>query len=158
MQVNQISATNDFELSGKLASASGNSALFALFLAMQFQPGYQAPRFAKEAPSEFVDDLSRLNHYPRANLYASEQDYEHTSAVGKNIAQAQLNNAKLLMAMHPDPLAPQDMSKTVPLEVKVNCSYTTQMRLSLASNSTQEIVPDPTQLTSIIDESAKLLS
>lgn len=148
------------ELTGRLNRASGQGAVFSLYLAMQMQPGAVHPGYA-QTPDAPVDDaavLQQLNQYRRAPLAT---DAAHLSALAYSsilVAGHDIAGMHLWQAMHPDPLAMvNDKAKIAP-EVVANCSLPTQLRQYQDIQHDTAIPCDETLLNDVVEGSRHLLT
>ena len=154
----QIQPANH-EWQGSLGRATGEGALFSLYLAIQMQPGAPAARF-ETTPAPTFDEtafLTSLNHYRRAPTSAQPASLS-TVGVYSQLTQTQdMATLSLWRAMHPDPLAIADNPTRLEPQVVANCSLATQLKLR-ENHRDAAWQCDETQLDDIITGSASLLS
>lgn len=154
-----VNPANDLEWSGTLARASSHRALFSLYLAMHCQPGSKPLTIDDAFQDKAADDVGfpdRINHYPRAALSPTQQDFAALNVSSALANKGEIVSLSLWQMMHPDPLSAHNDTTLLPDDVKANCSYATQQRLKQAIAST--IDTDPTTLDDVITGSQQLLT
>lgn len=148
----------DREWTGELARAAGRGALFSLYLSIHCQPGAEQLKLIEaEENTPLADDgLFSLNHYRRPALKAASGDYTNAK-ITSTMAQSGISAAfSLWQSMHPEPLSISDNAKSIPAEIKANCSLATQLRLSAPKPHQRQV--DETGLFDIIEGSSALLT
>ncbi|MGS2719636.1 VC2046/SO_2500 family protein [Paraglaciecola aestuariivivens] len=146
----QALVANDYELNGQINQAAGQGAKFALLMAMLEQDSLHRPQFDKDQPESSKQTESIPNYYRNPQLSADASYWQSCESTRQFVHQAQMQSAKLWLAMHPEPLALNDKVDTIDPEVIANCSLATQRRMHQAANPTIKI--DETKLYDILHE------
>jgi hypothetical protein len=122
----------DIEYNGALNHATGQGAKFALLLAMLEQNTLLRPSMAKDDDSAQLDQqslLAGLSYYRAAPLAADEQYWSLVTNTEGYIHNGDLDNARLWLAMHPEPLSLHNDALHIPEEIIENCSLVVRERL-----------------------------
>lgn len=156
---NQAILSKDLEWSGTVVRATNHRALFALYMAIQSQPGKETLRLEPDKEQNTVSDGDyphRLNHYPKVSLAADSSHIRALEISSQLVSKNNIRALSLWQIMHPDPLSHKNDSLAIPAEIKANCSLVTQQKL--AALKAPEIERDATKLTDIVDGSQTLLT
>ena len=148
----------DREWSGQLARAAGSGALFSLYLSMHCQPGAEPLKLiASEENTDSSDNgLLGLNHYRRPRLNAADSDYKN-AVMSSVMAHSGISAAlSLWQSMHPEPLSITNNARSIPADIKANCSLATQLRLTSPPINQKQV--DETGLFDVIEGSSLLLT
>ena len=159
ISANQAILTQDLEWSGTVVRATNHRALFALYMAIQSQPGKETIRFAAEKEQSNVSDNDyphRLNHYPRASLAADGSHFKALQISSQLVKENNTRDLSLWQIMHPDPLSHKNNCLSIPAEIKTNCSLVTQQKL--VALETTEPKSDVTMLSDVVTGSQTLLT
>lgn len=141
---------HDIEYNGELNRATHQGAKFALLLSMLEQNALFRPHIAPDPKVELASDIQNLSHYRSAPM-APTSAYWHEVVQTEHFIQAgELDNAKLWLAMHPEPLSLLNDAKHIPEEVLDNCSLVVRQRLEKVKIS--ELPQDPTGLYDILQD------
>jgi beta-glucosidase/6-phospho-beta-glucosidase/beta-galactosidase len=142
----------DIEYNGGLNHATGQGAKFALLLAMLEQNAMLRPTIAKDdddVQDKYQSDLVGLSFYRSAPLAADEQYWSQVSATEGYIQSGELANAKLWLAMHPEPLSLHNDAKHISDEIIENCALPVRERLK---QSQKQFTQDATGLYDILQD------
>ena len=148
------------ELTGRLNRASGQGAVFSLYLAIQMQPGAVHPGYT-QAPEKPVDEaafLQQLNQYRRPPLATGAAHLAALAYSSELVAREDVAGMHLWQAMHPDPLSAVNDADKIPPEVMVNCSLPTQLRQYQDASQYTSKSCDETLLDEVIAGSRTLLT
>jgi hypothetical protein len=144
------SQLHDIEYNGELNRAAQQGAKFALLLSMLEQNTLFRPHIAADDAENPASDIPSLSHYRSARL-AANSDYWHEVVQTENYIQSgELQNARLWLAMHPEPLSLMNDAKQIPQEVLENCALATRQRIE--KSKLNEVAQDPTSLFDILSE------
>lgn len=148
----------DREWSGELARAAGSGALFSLYLSIHCQPGAEQLKLVEDTENQqrTDDELLSLNYYRRPALKAESADYTNAQT-SLAMAQSGVSAAfSLWQSMHPEPLSISDNAKSIPADIRANCSLATQLRLAAPRTHQKQV--DETGLFEVIEGSSALLT
>lgn len=122
----------DIEYNGVLNHATGEGAKFALLLAMLEQNTLLRPSMAKDDDSAQLSEQSQLaglSYYRAAPLAADEHYWSLVTNTEHFIQSGDIDNARLWLAMHPEPLSLHNDALHIPEEIIENCSLVVRERL-----------------------------
>jgi hypothetical protein len=142
----------DFEYSGSLNKATAQGAKFALLMAMLEADCLQRPYIepSKIVGKSLAEILAPISHYRPLPL-AAHPDYWQQVEQTENLVQAgHIDDARLWLCMHPEPLALQNDPKFIAHDILVNCALSTQQRFK--NRSEQALRTDETLLFDILDQ------
>lgn len=140
----------DIEYNGGLNHATGQGAKFALLLAMLEQNPMLRPTIAKddeEVQDKYQKDIAGLSFYRSAALAADEQYWDKVKFTEGYIQRGELHNAKLWLAMHPEPLSLFNDAKHISDDIIENCALPVRERLK---QSQKQFTQDVTGLYDIL--------
>lgn len=141
---------HDIEYNGELNRATQQGAKFALLLSMLEQNALFRPHIAADPKVELASDMQSLSYYRSAPISATSA-YWHKVVQTEHFIQAgELDNAKLWLAMHPEPLSLLNDAKHIPQEVFENCSLAVRHRFATANSN--EVQQEPAGLYDILQE------
>ena len=149
----QTLTRTDAELSGRLSSAAGQGAQFALLLAMLEQNVLHRPNYAKSEDTLVAADKDfpeRLNNYPPVSLSATSTHFACADVANRLFRDGESRNAQLWLAMHPDPLSMYNDPSRIDDEVVQNCDLPTQTYLQIPRPS--DIPVDATLMLDVIEQ------
>ncbi|MGO4893755.1 VC2046/SO_2500 family protein [Flavobacterium sp. W21_SRS_FM6] len=138
----------DIEYNGELNRAAQQGAKFALLLSMLEQNILFRPHIAADEAQSPASDIPSLSHYRRAPLAANVDYWQEVVHTERFIQRGELQNARLWLAMHPEPLSLFNDAKHIPDEVLENCALTTRQRVKPGNNS--GVAQDPTKLFDLL--------
>ena len=142
----------DIEYNGVLNHATGQGANFALLLAMLEQNTLLRPSIGKDDDTQdnLQGQLAGLSHYRSPPLAADEQYWSLVTSTQHFIQGGELDNARLWLAMHPEPLSLHNDALHIPDEVLENCSLLVRERLK--NQQAKEFKQDATGLYDILQD------
>ncbi|WP_338517587.1 VC2046/SO_2500 family protein [Alteromonas gracilis] len=152
---NTIDPSIFWETSGVLSKATSEGALFSLYLAMH-QHAIAEPLRIKNNESESSTnsldaELLSLNHYPKASLEASNNDWDKMATLSK-LMTSDLATARLYQVMNPQPLTQTNDASRLSDDVVNNCSLGAQKRISTSYSN--EIEEDNTLMYDVLSASS----
>lgn len=141
----------DIEYNGALNRATQQGANFALLLAMLEQDCTLRPYIEpdNEPSLNLAQELASLAHYPTIPLKPGEQYWTEVMFTQQLIAAGALEDAKLWLAMHPEPLSLHNSAEHIPDEIVENCSL--QVRERINKQQSNRFAQDATGLYDILD-------
>ena len=138
----------------------GNADAFKLTLSL-FDGGRPALiNWQHEPPVTDEHFPQRLNHYRRPATQCSEAALNTYLRWQQSVSKAPSTQAiQFWQSMHPDPLNFTDNPKQLPVDVKINCAYGTQLQLhnEMQSAMVMEAEEAPTLLADTIPASQQLI-
>lgn len=143
----------DPEYNGAINRATNQGAKFALLLAMLEQNSLLRPSVEDESQAEdtlSANELAAFSYYRTAPLQPSEQYWSEVAETQRFIAAGAIENARLWLAMHPEPLSLHNNPKYISAAVTENCSLVVRERLRVAQEA--KVKQDATVLYDILDD------
>ena len=147
----------DLEYNGELNQATAHGAKFALLLAMLEQNSLLRPTIAKDedrAEDKYQNDIAALSFYRSAPLAADQQYWSKVTLTENFIQSGELENAKLWLTMHPEPLSLYNDALHIPEAILENCALHVRERLKQAQQ--KQFEQDATGLYDILQDVAPL--
>jgi hypothetical protein len=146
----------------QLVNTVGHGSLFRLYLALaEHSP---TPRISISTEPQINSDSEfpqRLNHYRRAPLKAQNDDFSYANILNQELTQPNLDKGiavRFWQSLHPSPLSMWNKGKNIDPEVKLNCSWPTQLRLEEELEDKElTIEASPALLADIIPQAQQML-
>lgn len=143
-------ALPDLEYNGELNRATQQGAMFALLLSMLEQNILFRPHIAPDQEPELTAEIASLSHYRSIPLAANSSYWQEVEQTEHFIQGGDLQNAKLWLAMHPEPLSLFNDAKKIPSEVLENCALSVRQRATTTTMA--ELPQDPPGLYDILQD------
>ncbi|NCP64690.1 MAG: hypothetical protein GW763_00620 [Paraglaciecola sp.] len=142
----------DFEYSGSLNKATAQGAKFALLMAMLEADCLQRPYIEpnKIIGKSLTEILAPISHYRPLPLAAHPDYWQQVAQTEKLVQAGHVDDARLWLCMHPEPLALQNDVKFIAHDILDNCALSTQRRFK--NRSEQALQTDETLLFDILDD------
>lgn len=139
---------DDLEYNGALNHATGQGAKFALLLSMLEQNALYRPHIAADDKVEPFPDIQAISYYRPLPLAANSSYWQEVVQTEHFIQTGELQNAKLWLVMHPEPLSLLNDAKHIPQVILENCAYSVRQRAE--KNNPTDIPQDATGLYDIL--------
>ncbi len=137
-----------------------NADAFKLYLSLFDGGRPEIVNWQHEPPVTDDNFPQRLNHYRRPATACSDETLDTYLRWQQAVSKAPSTQAiRFWQSMHPDPLNFTDNPKQLPVDVKINCAYGTQLQLlkDTQASLVMDAEDNPTLLADTIPASQQLI-